>query len=78
MMNLHFPTLGDGDIEGWLLLNSASILDFSHDIHAFDDLAENDMLVVKEWRSDGRDEELTSVGVFPGIRHAQQARSVVL
>jgi hypothetical protein len=37
------------------------------DIHTFNDLSEDDMLVVEEGSWDSGNEELTSIGVWTGI-----------
>ena len=46
-------------------------LDLVHDVHAFDDLAKDDVPAVQPARDDRRDEELASVRVRAGVRHAQ-------
>src|SRR5262245_51531591 len=51
--------------------------DLIHDIHAFNDLAEDGMFVIQPRRRNERDEELTAVGVRPRICHRQQPRSIV-
>lgn len=38
-----------------------------HDIHALDDLPENDMFIIQKRRRDRTDEELTPIGVRTGI-----------
>ena len=43
------------------------MFDFLHDVHAVDDFAEYDVLVVEEGGGEGGDEELAAVGVGAGV-----------
>jgi len=63
----HLPTLRNNDIRRRLLASKSGILHLPHDIHAIDNLAENDMLVVQERRGHGGDKELGAVGIWTGI-----------
>jgi len=63
----QLPTLRDGAILIRLLARSARVLDLADYIHAVDDLAEDDVLVVEEGRRYRGDEELAAVGVGAGI-----------
>jgi hypothetical protein len=38
-----------------------------HDVHAVNDFAKYDMFVVEKWGWHSGDEELTAVGVLPGV-----------
>src|SRR3989338_231280 len=48
------------------------------DVHAFDDLAKDDVLVVQEAGLDGADEELGAVGVGASVGHGQNSGAGVL
>jgi hypothetical protein len=67
----HLTALGDDDVLEGLPLwigHCPRVLDLSHDVHAIDDVAEDDVLAV-EMRSSalcGDDEELRSIGVWSG------------
>lgn len=70
LQGLHLAALGDDHIlVGLVLAAVARLGGFHHldDIHAVDDLAEDDVLVVEERRRDGGDEELGAVGVGAGV-----------
>lgn len=63
----HLSTLGHRDVQGGLLLVCADVLNLPHDIHAIDDLAEHDVLVVQKRRWNGGDEELRPIGIGPRV-----------
>lgn len=68
--HLHLAALGNGNVEVGHVLAAVAGLGSLHlldDIHAVDDLAEDDVLVVEEGRRDGGDEELGAVGVGAGV-----------
>ena len=56
----------------------AEAFDLLHDVHAFDDLAEDDVLAVEPGRLDRAEEELRAVGVGSGVGHAEHAGAGVL
>jgi hypothetical protein len=64
---LHLSTLRDDDILVWLVLCCTRVLNLVNNIHTFDDLSEDDMLVVEEWSWNSGDEELTSISICTGI-----------
>lgn len=53
-------------------------LDLLHDIHALNDCAKDDVLVIKPSGLDSGDEELRSVGVGTSVGHRHDAGSGVL
>lgn len=59
----HFSTLRDGNIRSWPLASKPRVLHFANNVHAVDDFAEDDVLVVQERCRDGADEELATVRV---------------
>ena len=56
----------------------ARVLDGVHDLHALDDLAEDDVLAVQVRRGHRRDEELRAVGVGARVGHREQSGARVL
>lgn len=60
---LHLTTHGNGNLLDGLLVARADVFDLAHDVHALDDLAENDVFAVQVRRWSGQDEELAAVGV---------------
>lgn len=60
---LHFSALRNGHVLDRLLPLRARVLNLAHHIHAVDDLAKHDVLVVQEGRGHGSDEELGAVCV---------------
>jgi hypothetical protein len=64
--------LGGGAVAG------AHLLDGLDDVHALDDLAEDDVLAVEPRGRDGADEELGAVGVGPGVGHGEHTGGGVL
>jgi len=63
----HLPTLRNDNVRSRLLRPKSSVLHLPHDIHAIDDFAEDDVLVVQERCGHGGDEELGAVGVWTGV-----------
>lgn len=57
----------DNNVGSRLLAPKSGILDLANDIHAVDDFAKDDVLVVEEGGGDRGDEELGAVGVGAGI-----------
>lgn len=67
---LELTAVGDDDLLSWSVISSdGSILNLSDNLHSFDNLAENDMLVIEPLSLDGGDKELRSVGVGSGVGH---------
>lgn len=63
---LHLTALGDGNVHVWDVLATVARLGVLHlldDVEAVHNLAEDDVLAVKEGRWHGGDEKLGSVGV---------------
>ena len=61
----HLTALDDGNVLNGLVGRSPGVLDLGDDVHAFDDLAKDDVLAIEVGRAGlGRDdEELAAVGV---------------
>jgi len=70
--------VGDGDWFGSLAGLTAERLNLLDDVHALDDGAEHDVLVVQPARLDRADEELRAVGVGSGVGHGQSTWSLML
>lgn len=72
-------TVGDHDIShGLITAVSLGTLHLTHDVHALDDLAEDDVTSVQPGGLLYGDEELAAVGVLAGVGHRQPSSSVVL
>lgn len=68
---LHLAALCDCDICRRLALASHSgVLDLVHNIHPVDNLAEDDMFIIQEWRGNSGNKKLAAVAVFAGVSHA--------
>jgi hypothetical protein len=68
--HLHLTALGDDNIEVGHVLDTMAGLNIFHlldNVHAINDFAENNVLVVKEGSGDCGDEELGAVGVGAGV-----------
>lgn len=60
----HLATLGNCNLlRRLVVLVSSHILNLPHNVHAIDDLAEHNVLVVQVWQRNSRDEELGAIGV---------------
>lgn len=64
---LHLSALGDDNLRVGLILRGGGILDLVNELHPFDNAAEHNVLSVQEGRGHGRDEELTPIGIGPGV-----------
>mmetsp|Transcript_9809 Transcript_9809/g.24474 ORF Transcript_9809/g.24474 Transcript_9809/m.24474 type:complete len:262 (+) Transcript_9809:106-891(+) len=71
-------TVSDGDLLGRRSASASEGLDLVDDVHAVDDLAEDDVPPVEPGGGHGRDEELRSVGVRAGVGHGEHAGAGVL
>lgn len=69
---LHLTALGDDDVLIRLLSSRTHVLDLPNDVHAIDNPAEDNVLVVQERRRNGSDEELASIRVWTGILRSSQ------
>jgi hypothetical protein len=65
--HLHLSTLDDGDILVWFISRGSSVLNHSHNVHPFRDLAENNVFAVQEWGCGCGNEELASICIRPRI-----------
>jgi len=75
---LTHPGVGYNDfLAGFARLGSEG-LDLLDDIHAFDDLAEYNVLAIQPLGLGGTQEELTAVGVGASVSHGQDSRSGML
>lgn len=71
----HLSALRDDYIIHRLTLSSHSgVLNLVHDVHAVDDFAENDMLVVEVRSRNGREEELAAIGIRPRVLEGQKGQ----
>lgn len=77
-MRLHLSTLRDNDILIRLVVRDAGILHHANEIHALDDAAKNNMLVVQKRRGGASNEELTSVGVWARVLDESRVMKLVL
>lgn len=78
MRSDELTTIGDHDLLGGLTRLGAVRLDLLDNVHTFDDLAEDDVLLVEPGGLGGGDEELGSVGVGSGVGHGHDSGSGVL
>ena len=60
-------------LQSRLMVNHLSDWQLSERFVALNDLAEDDVFSIEPWRSDSRDKELTAVGIWTSIGHAQKA-----
>jgi hypothetical protein len=74
----ELAAVGDLDLLGGAAGAGPDLLDGLDDVHALDDLAEDDVLAVEPGGGDGADEELGAVGVGPGVGHGEDAGAGVL
>jgi hypothetical protein len=64
----HLAALRNGHVLHWPVLRPGpGLLNLLHHVHAVDDLAEDNMLVVEIRSSYGRNEELTAVCVWTRV-----------
>ena len=75
---LDYGDVNDFNILFWLLLKSASVFNAVDNIIPLIDSAKDGVLVVQPGRRHGGDEELTAVGIWPGISHTDSEWLVVL
>ena len=65
---LHLSALGKGYILDWLVGHvGPDVLNLPHDLHAIDNLSEDNMLVVEMRQWDRGDEKLASVRVWTRV-----------
>jgi len=76
--NLQLSGVDDGDLGLWCSRSASDALDGLDDIITLQDLAEDDVASVQPRGLDGGDEELGSVGVWPGVGHGEVHWSLVL
>ena len=70
---LTLPTVSDHDpLRGFARLGSEA-LDLLDDVHALDDLTEDDVLAVQPLGLGGAQEELRAVGVRASVGHGQDS-----
>jgi hypothetical protein len=75
----HFTTVVDHNINFRLVaLANLSVLDLANDIHSFNNVAKNDVLVVQVGCGFAGNEKLTPVGIRAGVGHAQLTSGCVL
>jgi len=75
---LKLTAVGDSDLLGAFSGLGSIRLDLLDDIHALDNLSENDMFAVQPGGLGGTDEELAAVGVGSSVGHAEDSGSGVL
>merc|ERR1711970_1573678 len=56
---------------------SVEFLDRTHNLHALEHSAEDDVPAVQMWGRHRGDEKLTAVGVFAGVRHGEKSSTLV-
>lgn len=79
LLHRNMPRIGNLHLAlGPIARVSRLRLDLPHNLHAVEHLAKHDVLAIQPRRLNGRNEELTAVGVAPGIGHAEPARSIML
>lgn len=64
---LHFTTLDDRHVLVGFVPHRASLLNHAHNIHAVDDLTEDNVLVVQERRGRCGNEELATICVWARV-----------
>ena len=72
-LSIDLSAVFDDNLFGGSTTSRTKRFDFPDDLHALHDGAEDDVLAVQPLRLDGADEELGTIGVRPGIGHAQNA-----
>lgn len=75
---LTLPTVGNQDLLAGLAGLGTEGFNLLDDIHALDDLSEDDVLSVQPLSLGGAQEKLTAVGVGAGVSHRQNSGSCVL
>lgn len=68
----------DDSLAGTIASVGRQSLNFTDNLHARQNLSENDVSSVQPWCGFGGEEELRSVGVLTSVGHAQPSSSVVL
>lgn len=77
--SLKLTTVSDDTfLPGLVITINGLRLDLPDDFHAFNDLAEHNVLVVEPSGLDSANEELRSIGVGASIGHAEDARAGML
>lgn len=75
--NLQLAGGSDQDLLAGLAALAAVRLDLADDVHAFGDLAEDDVLAVQPRGLLGADEELASICVWSSVGHGEDTRASV-
>lgn len=78
LSDLKLATVADGDVLRGLAGLASVRFNLLHNVHAFNDSAENNMTVVQPRCLHSCDEELRSVGVGTSVGHRHDAGSGVL
>lgn len=76
-LNGHDFRSRDHHVLNWHIPVSGQAFDLSHDFHAFDDFAEDDVFAIEPWRGNSCDEELTSITVGSAVCHRQESGLLV-
>merc|ERR1712087_860048 len=84
-LDLELPAISNHNLDflfglwvSWLTVLRPVPCDLIHDVHAFNNSAENDVLPVKPRRLHCAQEKLRSICVWSPIHHGQNARPYVL
>jgi hypothetical protein len=67
MNQSHLPALGDSNVLIRPISGCSGVFYHTNYLHPIDDLPEDYMLVIQEWRSSCCNEELASVCIWPRI-----------
>lgn len=71
----HLATHGNHHVADRFLVACPRVLHLAHNVHAVDDFAEDDVLVVEKGGWDGRDEELGTVSRGAGILRSRRRKA---
>ena len=75
--DVELATVFDNAETEWTPALRALPLELPHNIHAFGDTPEHDVVAVEPGARDSRDEELASVRVWPRVGHRQKSGDLV-
>jgi len=78
IFNLELSAVGNDDFLSSGSALATDFLDVSHDVHAFADLAKNNVFAVQPRSNSGGNKKLATIGVRSAIGHRQQTWSNVL
>jgi hypothetical protein len=78
ILNLKLSAVGNDDFLSSGSALATNFLDVSDNIHAFANLAKNDVFSVQPRSNSGRNKKLATVGVWSAVGHGQQTWSNVL